>query len=48
MLVCANCLRAIESREGNQPVLDVTFDPEEQKCEWCGEEIEEGFDILPE
>ena len=46
MLVCLNCLRAIESREGNQPVLEVAFDPEEeQKCEWCGDDIEDGYEI---
>lgn len=49
MVVCFHCLRAIESREGKQPVLEVTFDEEDgKKCDWCGDEIEEGFEILPE
>ena len=50
MLVCFHCLRAIESREGKQPVEEVAFFDEEefQKCEWCGEEIDEGYEILSE
>ena len=49
MVVCLHCLRAIESREGKQPIKEVSFDEEEhKKCEWCGDEIEEGFEILPD
>ena len=47
MLVCFHCLRDIESREGALPVEGVSFYDEEeyQKCEWCGEVIDEGYEI---
>ena len=49
MLVCFDCLRAIESREGKVATLEVSFDADEgQKCEWCGDEIEEGYEIIPD
>ena len=50
MLVCLCCLKAIESREGRQPVREVyLYDEEEyQNCEWCGDLIDEGYDILPD
>lgn len=46
--VCDRCLRAIESREGNQPTLQVYVnedDKVESTCDWC---YEDGFDVLYE
>ena len=49
MVVCFDCLRAIESREGKVGPLEVNFDKDEgQKCEWCGDDIEEGYEIIPD
>ena len=48
MWVCEHCLRAIESREGNQATLRHSVDEEddiESKCDWCDEH---GFDTLYE
>lgn len=49
LLVCDRCLRAIESREGNQPTKTIYIDDdapeEESRCTWC-EEC--GFDVLYE
>lgn len=37
--VCRQCLAAIRSREGYQPVIEIYIDddaaPEESTCEWC-------------
>ena len=35
--VCAHCLAAIESREGNQATLKHYVDEDEFKCDWCEE-----------
>ena len=46
--VCDHCLRAIESREGSQPVLEVYVDENDESesmCMWCEEN---GFDVLYE
>ena len=46
--VCEYCLCAIESREGNQPLLKIYVDKEdetESTCMWCKQS---GFDILYE
>ena len=46
--VCAHCLLAIESHEGDQRALRVYVDEEsetESRCDWCGES---GFDVLYE
>lgn len=46
--VCAHCLMAIESREGNQARLAHSVDETDavdSKCGWCGEV---GFDTLYE
>ena len=46
--VCEYCLCAIESREGNQPLLKIYVDEEdetESTCMWCKQS---GFDILYE
>ena len=54
--ICSRCLAAIESREGNQAILEHYIDDEEwfdsteeyeqtSKCDWC-EEV--GFDHLYE
>lgn len=49
MIVCFDCLRAIESREGKVATLEVSFDKDEgQTCEWCGDDIEEGYEIIPD
>ena len=48
MWVCAHCLAAIESREGNQAVLKHFVDEDddvESKCDWCEDT---GFDTLYE
>lgn len=48
MLVCDQCLRAIESREGQQKKIkvDVSQFDEPPICEWCEWEIEEGYEIF--
>ena len=46
--ICAHCLAAIESREGNQATLVHYVDEDdkvESMCEWC---FEDGFDTLYE
>jgi hypothetical protein len=48
LIVCERCLRAIESREGKQTVIEHYVDEnnvEESKCGWCEES---GFDVLYE
>lgn len=53
MWVCDHCLAAIESREGNQPILrhDIGLEYNEKdfeemsRCDWCEEN---GFDTLYE
>ena len=48
LFVCDKCLRAIESREGKQAVIEHYVDEtneEESKCSWCEEH---GFDVLYE
>ena len=47
LLVCEQCLRGIESREGKQNVIihNVENEEIESKCMWCNEE---GFEELYE
>ena len=48
MVVCLHCLKAIESREGDQEAEQVFFSEDEhRKCDWCGDEIEEGWEFYP-
>ena len=48
LTVCEHCLWGIESHEGAQRTLRLWVDeedPEESRCDWCGEY---GFDELYE
>ena len=40
--VCGRCLKAIESREGTQ---DSHIVYEEAICDWCGDEVEEYYEL---
>lgn len=47
--LCPHCVLGLESREGPQPVIPVSIDPDdiEAKCDWCGDTADEGgFDEL--
>lgn len=51
MIVCENCFRAIESREGNikhtHYYYDDWCDEDEpaKQCEWCNEDFADGQDV---